>query len=129
MTSVTSSNTTPDPAATQIARLEQHTNMTDGDDDKRRRRTPAEKAAILAEVVGAGGSVAAVAERHGISPATIYEWQRKSLGRAPASPIRAVPSDSRIEVALPNGLVVKGDVNVNPTALAAIVHALDGLNT
>ena len=128
MTSVTSSNTTPDPAATQIARLEQHTNMTDGDDDKRRRRTPAEKAAILAEVVGAGGSVAAVAERHGISTATIYEWQRKSLGRAPAAPNRAVPSDSRIEIAL-GRVVMKVDVNVNPTALAAIVRALDAPNT
>jgi transposase len=49
----------------------------------RRRLTGAEKAAVLAAVFAPGGSVAAAAERFGVSTAAIYMWRRK-FGESPA---------------------------------------------
>ena len=119
--------------------------MADGSNGEfvRRRLTLAEKAAVIAEAFGHGGSVAAVAERRRISSAAIYLWRRQASGArdaglAPAAPdasaasafipVRiAVRNDSpaRIEIALGNGRVVKADASVDPAALAAIVAALD----
>lgn len=42
---------------------------------RRRKWTPEEKAALLAEVEAEGGSVSAVARRHGISNSLIYNWR------------------------------------------------------
>lgn len=123
--------------------------MADGSNGEfvRRRLTLAEKAAVIAEAFGPGGSVAAVAERRRISSAAIHLWRRQAggardAGLAPAAPdasaasaasafipVRiAVRNDSpaRIEIALGNGRVVKADANVDAARLAAIVEALDG---
>jgi transposase len=43
--------------------------------ERRRQWTPADKAALLAEVEAAGGRVSAVARRHGISKSLLYNWR------------------------------------------------------
>ena len=43
--------------------------------ERRRQWTPAEKAALLAEVAAAGGRVSVVARRHGISTSLLYNWR------------------------------------------------------
>ena len=45
---------------------------------RRRRWTPQEKVAILEEAFGAGSSVAATSDRHGVSRALIYLWRRQA---------------------------------------------------
>ena len=113
----------------------------------RRRLTPAEKASVLAEAFGPGGSVAAAADRFGISTAAIYLWRRQSGDNrahhpvqqlsgvgVPYAPRTFIPvrvaaladGPARIEIALGNGRVVKADANVDAARLAAIVEALDG---
>jgi len=43
--------------------------------ERRRQWTPAEKAALMAEVEAEGGRVSVVAERHGISKSLLYNWR------------------------------------------------------
>jgi transposase-like protein len=116
----------------------------------RRRLMPAEKEIVLAEAFGPGGSVAAAADRFGVSTAAIYLWRRHSgehgahhpvqrlssadVTRAPPAfvPVRVTAltdGPARIEIALGNGRVVKADASVAPATLAAIVDALDGRAT
>jgi transposase-like protein len=42
---------------------------------RRRKWTPAEKAALLAEIEAEGGRVSVVARRHGISDSLLYNWR------------------------------------------------------
>ena len=46
--------------------------------ERRRRWTPEEKVAILDDAFRPGGSVAAAADRHGVSRSLIYLWRRKA---------------------------------------------------
>ncbi len=107
----------------------------------RRRLTAAEKAAVLEEAFGPGGSVAETADRLRISTAAIYLWRRQAIdGGLPAAvraaaatpafvPVRVsahTGASARIEIALGNGRIVKADASVDPAVLAAIVEALDG---
>ena len=46
--------------------------------ERRRRWRPEEKVAILEEAFRSGGSVAAAADRHGVSRALIYLWRRQA---------------------------------------------------
>ena len=43
--------------------------------ERRRRWTPAQKAALIAEVEAEGGQVSMVARRHGISASLLYNWR------------------------------------------------------
>ena len=43
--------------------------------ERRRQWTPAEKAALLAEIEATGGRVSVVAERHGISKSLLCNWR------------------------------------------------------
>jgi transposase len=54
---------------------------------RRRRWSAAEKAALLAEVEAAGGKVAVVARRHGLSESLLYNW--RSAGKAGAASVGA----------------------------------------
>jgi transposase len=54
---------------------------------RRRKWSPAEKAALLAEVEAEGGKVVVVARRHGISESLLYNWQ--SARKAAASAMRS----------------------------------------
>jgi len=80
-----------------------------------------------------GQAVAAFCAAHCVSPATFYFWRKRlaASGRCtttpvPAfAPVRVVP-DPTAEVALPNGLIVRVPVGVDPPAVARLVAALGG---
>ena len=116
-----------------------------------RRRTGSERQAIVTEAFEEGAVVSEVAERHGVSTASIYLWRRQlrdegtdkartSPGRAhPPSPVTLVPvriapaaealaptmRAERIEIALANGRIVKVCENIDPVRLARLVAALE----
>jgi transposase len=122
-------------------------------DDTGRRRTDAERRAIVAEAFADGAAVGEVAERHGVSAASIYLWRRqcrdgatdkarKSPGRVhPPSPVTLVPvrivaapeasasgappRGGRIEVALANGRILRVCEGIDPVRLARLVAALE----
>jgi transposase len=63
---------------------------------RRRKWTPAEKAALLAEVEAEGGRVSVVARRHGISDSLLYNWRSAwkaavSMHNAGPQPVEFVP--------------------------------------
>jgi transposase len=63
---------------------------------RRRKWTPAEKAALLAEIEAEGGRVSVVARRHGISDSLLYNWRSAwkaatAMRGAELAPIEFVP--------------------------------------
>ena len=118
-----------------------------------RRRTDAERQAIVTEAFEDGSSVSEVAERHGVSTASIYLWRRqaregtggtapKPQGRShPPSPVTLVPvriapapeaaasshptRAERIEIALANGRILRVCEGIDPLKLARLVAALE----
>ena len=65
--------------------------MSEGEIITRRRKwNPAQKSALLDEVEAAGGKVAVVARRHGISESLLYNW--RSAWKAAASAANAAES-------------------------------------
>ena len=81
---------------------------------RRRRWTSEQKLALVAEVEGSGGSLARVADRHGVSRSLLFEWRRQlhddampGITRAPAparnfAPVRVIEDGSvRGSTALP----------------------------
>ena len=120
----------------------------------RRRWTIEEKVAILDEASQPRASIAAIADRHGISRNLIYLWRRQAregsmpgvtVGNGAQSPFVAVQVADRaekapqrlpvpfgrrrpglIEIALSNGRVVKVEESIDPAMLSRIVAALDG---
>jgi transposase len=52
--------------------------------ERRRKWTPAEKAALLAEVEAAGGRVKPVAQRHRIAESVLYNWRAAKKAAAEA---------------------------------------------
>ena len=119
-----------------------------------RRRTDTERQAIVTEAFADGSSVSEVAERHGVSAASIYLWRRqardsasgtmqKTQGRSrPPSPVTLVPvriapapeaaasshpaGPERIEIALANGRILRVCEGIDPVKLARLVCALEG---
>jgi transposase len=64
--------------------------------ERRRRWTPAEKAALLAEVEAEGGKIRVVARRHGISESLLYNWRSAKkaaveAGAGSSGPITFLP--------------------------------------
>ena len=57
---------------------------------RRRRWSAAEKAALLAEVEAAGGKVAVVARRHGMSESVLYNWRSACKAGAAVAAANAV---------------------------------------
>jgi len=114
-----------------------------------RRHTDAERLAIVREAFGGGSSVSEVADRHGVSCASIYLWRRQAregavVGRRkardqshPPSPVTLVPVQiapaaealrphpGRIEIALANGRIVRVCESIDPMRLARLVAALE----
>ena len=120
-----------------------------------RRRTDAERQAIVTEAFEDGNSVREVAERRGVSCASIYLWRRQlrdattgdtreTAGRRrppsprPPSPVTLVPvriapeaqtpastGPERIEIALANGRLLKACESIDPLKLARLVAALE----
>ena len=61
---------------------------------RRRKWSAAEKAALLAEVAAAGGKVALVARRHGVSESVLYGW------RASIRAVSGANTDARMQQAV-----------------------------
>jgi transposase len=121
--------------------------------DPPRRRTDTERQAIVAESLEGGRSVSEIAERHGVSAASIYLWRRqardaavgttpKAQGRSrPPSPVTLVPvriapapeaaassyptRAERIEITLANGRMLRVCDGIDPVKLARLVAALE----
>ena len=120
-----------------------------------RRRTAAERQTIVTEAFEDGRSVSEVAERHGVSTASIYLWRRraregaigttrktrKTQGRShPPSPVTfapvrispaaeaPMPTTTRIEgieIALCNGRILRVCEGMDPVKLVRLVAALE----
>jgi len=115
-----------------------------------RRHTDAERLSIVSEAFEDGSSVGEVADRHGVSTASIYLWRRqaregaivsrrKAQGQShPSSPVTLVPVQlasapeapaptrvERIEIAFANGRILKVCETIDPVRLAALVAALE----
>ena len=117
----------------------------------RRSYTPDEKARLLTEAAEPGARVLLVARRHGVSPSLVYRWRRQAEGRAarrtrprppafvpllvdggtpPGDPTPARPpapgdADSRVEVVLRNGRVLRVGADADTAAVARLAAALE----
>ena len=116
----------------------------------RRSYTPEEKARLLAEAAEPGARVLLVAQRHGVSPSLVYRWRRQAEGRAarralprppafvplradggtppgnpPARPSAPGGADSRVEVVLRNGRVLRLGTDADIAAVARLAAALE----
>lgn len=117
----------------------------------RRRYSREEKAAMVSEAVREN-SVSAVARRHRVAPAQLFRWKRefappapvetapmkkKAGSRAPASfvPVALIASPSisapareesvePVEIAFPNGCVLKAPADISEAALARLIRSL-----
>lgn len=122
---------------------------------RRRRWTLEQKLALVEEVSRPGASVAAVADRHGMSRSLLFDWRRQARDgtmpgvvradaapslvpvrlvedpplrpRAPASPRpeRPARSGSTIELVLRNGRVLRVSEAIRPEVLGPLAAALD----
>jgi len=121
---------------------------------RRRRFTPEQKLALVAEVSKPGVSVAALADRHGVSRSLLFEWRRQvreglmpGVTRVDGSPamvpvsVVAEPrpkemlpfhspgspqATAMIEVVLTNGRVLRFPEPIRPDVLGRLAAALDG---
>ena len=128
---------------------------TTGLSGSRRRWTSEQKYQIVLDSLAAGASVASVARRHDVNPNVIYAWRRLArMGRLPtpsengvdfvpvtivparrAVPVSMVPrdttgstiADTRVEVVLRNGRMLRVPEGVAPSRAGALADALEGI--
>lgn len=120
--------------------------------ETRRHWGDAEKQAIVAEAVAPGTNISAVARRHGIKPSLLFRWRKMAQGAAetqsagpaflpvavtngkdaasgepPPAADAAVHGlvDSRIEIELGNGRLVRVGAGVDISALKRVLEVLD----
>ena len=121
--------------------------------ETRRHWGDAEKQAIVAEAAPPGTNISAVARRHGIKPSLLFRWRKMAQGAPeaqsagpaflpvavtngkdavsgglPPASDTAVPcmADSRIEIELGNGRLVRVGAGVDISALKRVLEVLDG---
>ncbi len=113
--------------------------------ERRRRWSMEEKHAIVAESLAPNTSLTAVARKHGIGTGLLYSWRHQLLQRQSseaacfarvemaseprrlAGSIGASPRPSGlIEIALPSGVAVRVDAQVDDRALRRVLAALRG---
>lgn len=115
----------------------------------RRRWTSEQKYQIVLDSLAAGASVASVARHHDVNPNLIYAWRRlarrerlparseKGVDFVPvtiAPACRAAPisagnaiADTRLEVVLRNGRMLRVPEGVTPSHVGALADALEGI--
>jgi transposase len=124
----------------------------EGRSPPRRRWSEAEKRRIVAESCQAGVSVSAVARRHDLNTNQLFTWRRRfrelagdagaggfvpvvveaSPGDGPGAATMSSPSGDvvaaggRMEIALPGGVRVTVDRDVDGRALARVLAVLEG---
>jgi transposase len=110
---------------------------------RRRNWSREEKAAIIAESYVAGGTVCAVARRHGLTPQQLFTWRRLSrdlptgeapafvpaVAEMPALEVRKRPrrrrSSSAVSIELEiDGVVVRVGPGAEESTVAAVIRAL-----
>ena len=113
--------------------------------ERRRRWSLEEKHAIVAESLAPNTSLAAIARKHGIGTGLLYAWRHQLLHRQPGAaacfarvdltgePHRLAGSigvslrpSGLIEIALPSGISVRVDAQVDDRALRRVLAALRG---
>ncbi len=114
--------------------------------ERRRRWSVAEKLRLVEEASRLGGSVSAVAQRHGICRSLLFTWRRQyregalGVGEAPRFVPVAVTGEAAlpppcglaeqplglIEIELPNGCRLRVDREVDGHTLRRVVAALGG---
>lgn len=104
---------------------------------RRRRWSNEQKLRIVNEASAAGVSLRAVARRHDVAPAQIYDWRRKFFGPSRAARANgfaavvvspdnpATPSGGRMEVRCGNGRAIIVGRDVDVVVLAQLVAALE----
>ncbi|MHB8528515.1 MAG: IS66-like element accessory protein TnpA [Caulobacteraceae bacterium] len=119
--------------------------------ERRRSFSVEEKLRIVEETRAAGATVREVARRHDVAESLLYVWRRMAQGRAAqrrssrhvavaqAAPVQLVPVriegpasapaapralGGRIEIALPGGVKVKVDAEVDPERLGLVLAHL-----
>lgn len=110
--------------------------------ERHRRWSAAEKQEMVAESARPGRTVTEVARRHGIFPQQLFTWRRELLAAATgaadgdflpvavsevaaaSAPPVAPMEDRRIEIVLPDGVVVRVGREVGLGALRRVLAAL-----
>jgi transposase len=115
----------------------------------RRRWTPEQKARIVTDSLAAGANVTSVARQHDVNPNLIYAWRRLvrkgALRGEPRNGVDFVPvtiapvksavplsmgsvvADTRLEVVLRNGRMLRVPEGVAPSCVGALADALEGV--
>jgi len=110
--------------------------------ERRRRWSLEEKHVIVAESLTPNTSLAAVARKHGIGTGLLYSWRHQLLHRQSGEAARfarvEIMGEPRrlagnigappglIEIALPGGVAVRVDAQVDDRALRRVLAALRG---
>ena len=115
--------------------------------ERRRRWSVAEKLRLVEEASRSGGSVSAVAQRHGVCRSLLFTWRRQyregalGVGEPPRFVPVAVTAEAAlppsgcgladrpmglIEIELPNGCRLRVDREVDSHTLRRVVAALGG---
>ena len=112
--------------------------------ERRRRWRDEDKLRILAEIEQPGTNVSEVARRHDVSRGLVWQWRRQLRqgrlavndaaqprfiplcvnGPRPEELAAAAPSDSRIEITLPDGTCLRVNPDVDAAALRRVLSAL-----
>ena len=111
--------------------------------ERRRRWSAAEKQEIVAETAKPGRTVSGVARRYGIAASQVFAWRRQFLAAATgivedgflpvevSVPVPAIAdagmapgAGGRIEIILPDGVVVRVDRDVGAEPLRRVLSAL-----
>lgn len=118
---------------------------------RRRSWTTEQKLALVEEVSRPGASVAAIADRHGVSRSLLFDWRRqvregtmpgvtRTEGAPTLVPVRVVPDAptprssiarsgrpaASVEVVLGNGRILRVAETIRPEVLRQLAAALDG---
>jgi transposase len=105
--------------------------------ERRRRWTTEQKQTIAAQSLASGASPANIARLHGISTGQLYTWRHALKAAQPGTVIGRfarvevapdVPArpPGLIEIALPDGTMVRVDAGIDPRALRRVLAALRG---
>jgi transposase len=111
--------------------------------ERRRRWSTEQKQTIAAQSVAPGASPTNVARLHGISTGQLYTWRHAlkaaqpgaaigRFARVEVAPQLVAPPDvparppGLIEIALPDGTMVRVDAGIDPRALRRVLAALRG---
>lgn len=111
--------------------------------ERRRRWSDKEKLSVLSEIGVSGATVADIARRHDLTRQHIYQWRRqmkdKGLWPCPSGTAflalddvpfggfsaRQAAPDSDVELALPNGRVLRGLSGVSDRDLARLIRVAE----